>query len=63
MVERDVQRVLGRRREPGLEAETESALPGARTFNAEIFRKNPDEVRCEAALGEQLFPGVERFGQ
>ena len=36
---------------------------GGRFFKAKIFRKNPEEVRCEPAFGEQLFPGVERLGQ
>ena len=61
MLERDVERVVGRRREPGLKTEMESALLGVRFFDAKIFRKNPDEVRGETALGEQLFPGVERL--
>ena len=63
MVERDLQRVFGRRREFRLEAEQKTALLGARFFDAQIFLENPDDVRRETALGEDFFPGVERFGR
>ena len=63
MVKGNVQRILGRRSEPGLKAEMKTALPGARFFHAKIFRKNPDDVRGETAFGEQLFPGVESLLQ
>ena len=63
MVERDVQRVVGRRREPGLEADVIAAAVGARFFEAKIFLKNPKQLGRETAFGEDFFPGVERFGQ
>ena len=63
MLERDVQGIRGRRGEPGLKTEMEAALFGARFFHAEIFRENPGEVRGEAAFGQQLLPGLERFRQ
>src|SRR5271170_7783880 len=63
MVERDVQRVFGRRREFCLETETITALFRALSFDAQIFLEQPDNIRCEAALGEDFFPLVERSGQ
>ncbi|MEI9864963.1 MAG: hypothetical protein WDN00_10490 [Limisphaerales bacterium] len=32
-------------------------------FKAEVFLKDPGDVRREALLGEQFLPGVERFVQ
>ena len=61
MVERDVQRVVGRRREPGLEATAETAGRGALPFHTEVFLKNPGEFGREAALGQDLSPSEERF--
>ena len=63
MVERDVQRVVGRRREPGLEAEAETAGSRRDGSTQRFSSKIQSELGREAALGQNLSPGGERFGE
>src|ERR1039458_151396 len=59
----DLQRVLVRRREFGLETETEAARHRVRTLDAQVLEKTPERFGRQRVAGETVLPGAQRFVQ